>query len=272
MNKSSQLNSNMKTFGKILKEVKRTAKSAWKFVKGNAKAMIMLAGLGAGIYFMNETTPKANAGIINIKNWSTASVYKTEFNAKNIAGATEGYDGFDGSFLSGPGTPELQIYSQVEGNKLSTDAHPIITSGWDFDLAVKGSVTNINNSLWYKVIDANGLVGKTITMYDKAEPNTQYTLIVDSNYHNIPLPSLTFANGEYAHWRLGIRLLCDWNEDGIVNFKDFSILALDWGNAQGQYVGDISGPNEIPDGYVDYYDLSAFHDDYLKDVNDPNTW
>jgi len=32
------------------------------------------------------------------------------------------------------------------------------------------------------------------------------------------------------------------------------------------------GSNGIPDRNVDYWDLEAFAEDYLKDINDPNTW
>ncbi|MCX5632459.1 MAG: hypothetical protein NTW93_02095 [Phycisphaerae bacterium] len=273
MNKSSQFNSNMKTFGKILKEVKQTAKSVLKFVRDNSKPIILMACWGAGAYLMNENISKANAGVITIKNnTATPSIGTSTLTLKNIVGANELIDIYDSTSPPSPYANALEIYTNVEGNKLGVDARPVTTSGWDFDLAVKGSVNNIDNYLRYRVIDANDLFGKTLTMYDKAIPDVKYTLLMDGAYHNISLPNLTHGTGEYAHWRLGTRILCDLNEDGIVNFKDFSILALDWGNAQGQYVGDISGPNEIPDGYVDYYDLSTFHDDYLKDVNDPNTW
>jgi len=37
-------------------------------------------------------------------------------------------------------------------------------------------------------------------------------------------------------------------------------------------IADISGPNGTSDKSVDFYDLSAFTDDYLRDINDPNTW
>ncbi len=58
------------------------------------------------------------------------------------------------------------------------------------------------------------------------------------------------------------------SDSGHVDLGDFALLSLDWGKGPGQYLGDIAGPNGIPDGYVNHYDLSAYCDDYLKDVND----
>ena len=89
------------------------------------------------------------------------------------------------------------------------------------------------------------------------------------------LPALLLAtSGEYGIGQLdiGTRLLADLDDGGKVDFGDFAIFAEDWQKGPGQYVADICGPNGIPDGYVDNFDLSAFCDDYLKDVNDPNTW
>jgi len=37
-------------------------------------------------------------------------------------------------------------------------------------------------------------------------------------------------------------------------------------------IADISGPNGTSDKSVDFYDLSAFTDDYLRDINEPGTW
>ena len=52
------------------------------------------------------------------------------------------------------------------------------------------------------------------------------------------------------------------------DFKDYAILAQDWNKSQGQYVGDISGSNGIPDGYVNGYDLQRFSEGWLRDVNE----
>ena len=63
----------------------------------------------------------------------------------------------------------------------------------------------------------------------------------------------------------------DLNVDGRVNFTDFTVLANDWSQS-GNLIGDICGPNQIPDSIVDAYDLKYFSRVWLRDANDPNTW
>jgi len=92
----------------------------------------------------------------------------------------------------------------------------------------------------------------------------------------IPLPNLdgTYIS-EKTHTKFKLRFdrfLSDLDDDGKVDFVDLSYISNDWLKTSGQYVADISGPNGIPDGNVNYYDYSAFADDYLKDIADPNTW
>jgi hypothetical protein len=77
--------------------------------------------------------------------------------------------------------------------------------------------------------------------------------------------------GTYNQWNpycsgeltIGTRLLADLDDSNQVDFNDYAKLVKDWNKPQGQYLGDITGPNGIPDGYVNYYDLSAFCDDWL---------
>jgi len=71
---------------------------------------------------------------------------------------------------------------------------------------------------------------------------------------------------------IGTRLLSDLNEDGKVGLDDFAYFAADWNAIDVNSVADISGPNSIPDKNVDFYDLGDFVNDYLQDINDPNTW
>ena len=47
----------------------------------------------------------------------------------------------------------------------------------------------------------------------------------------------------------------DLNSDGRVGLDDFAYLANDWN------VGDAN-----------FYDLGAFTNDYLRDINEPGTW
>lgn len=98
---------------------------------------------------------------------------------------------------------------------------------------------------------------------------------IAQNSGGVPLIDvLAGTTGEYGSGVLtiGTRLLADLDDSNEVNFEDFAIFAEDWQKGPGQYVADICGPNGIPDGYVDNYDLAAFCEDWLKDINDPSTW
>lgn len=118
---------------------------------------------------------------------------KLLFFANNIDGALEGYDpANDASFLDPIQPNALEIYSNVEGHILSTDARPINTYGFDFILAIKGTVTDINNSLRYNVTDSANLVNPAIII-----GGTTYPLIMDGAMHSISLPNVTGTNTEY---------------------------------------------------------------------------
>ena len=81
------------------------------------------------------------------------------------------------------------------------------------------------------------------------------------------------TSGEYGSGilEIGTRLLTDLDDSNEVNFEDFAIFAEDWQKGPGQYIADITGPSGIPDGNVDNYDVAAFCEDWLKDINDPST-
>lgn len=63
--------------------------------------------------------------------------------------------------------------------------------------------------------------------------------------------------------KIGTRLLSDINADGMVDLKDYNYVAEDFGEKGIGLAGDISGPDGIPDGYVNCYDLAAFAKEYL---------
>lgn len=73
--------------------------------------------------------------------------------------------------------------------------------------------------------------------------------------------SVPYASGKLT---IGTEPLAELNNDDIVDFKDYAILTQNWMAPQGKYAGDISGPNGIPDGYVNMYDLEAFCDDWMQ--------
>ncbi len=74
-------------------------------------------------------------------------------------------------------------------------------------------------------------------------------------------------------WEFWGRVIpADLNKNGKVDFKDFCLLAGDWGSSGGGLAGDISGPSGAPDGSVNSYDLDMFADYWLKDTDHPEEW
>ena len=93
---------------------------------------------------------------------------------------------------------------------------------------------------------------------------------IAQNSGNFPLiDALAGTSGEYSsgNLQIGTRLLCDFNNNRRVDLSDFAEMAADWGKTNGQYTGDITGPNGIPDGNVDIYDLMRFSDDWMKTLD-----
>jgi len=62
--------------------------------------------------------------------------------------------------------------------------------------------------------------------------------------------------------------------DGKVDLEDYARLMQYWGwqrnpeNPEERCLADISGPQGVPDGKVDMWDLALFMRDYLKDIRD----
>lgn len=61
----------------------------------------------------------------------------------------------------------------------------------------------------------------------------------------------------------GITKSADFNNDGKVNFVDYAVFANNWDPEDINSIVDISGPNGISDGLIDWYDLDAFSRDFL---------
>lgn len=108
--------------------------------------------------------------------------------------------------------------------------------------------------------------------YNPNNPNQKFPVydirkVEQWNAGKIQLPVLngTFVSEEpYAHFTIYFdRNLADFNNDGKIDFKDYSELANDFGKQDGNYITDISGPLGEPDGNVDMYDTQEFSENWL---------
>jgi len=184
------------------------------------------------------------------------------------------------------GYPE--IYSDVNSVRLGLDARSLDSNTpFNLKLVYKGDVgvgSSLDNYFRFafgsETFDNKPIIFQQTTSTD---PNAFYPVYdvrraIAQNEGKVPLEKL--VAGSYSPdapygsgiLTIGTRLLSDLNENGKVGLDDFAYFAADWKATDVNSVADISGPNGIPDKNVDFYDLGAFSDDYLQDINDPNTW
>lgn len=199
--------------------------------------------------------------------------------------ATDGFDsGLDAETLSVPvGAADITslIDNPTQMDLVSDYRLEASILPYDIRLFFNGTPGNPTNNLEFKFPYAGVEFGdEEITFSSDRLP---YGPVVDvreaiaKNSGGVPLMD---APGTYTVMtpygvgtlEIGTRLLADLDDSNEVNFEDFAIFTEDYQKGSGQYVADISGPNGIPDGYIDNYDLAAFYEDWLKDINDPNTW
>jgi len=268
-----------KTLEKIINKTK-------DFVKKNAKIGVMLGSLAFGSVVYGSASP----GYSTLKNCLNSEYRHVNINRDdgNFFGAKDGIDDYDKWAIGQPsGFPNC--YSDINDNgtvyHLWSDYRAEDSNiPYDIKLSFNGTLTE-NKPNWLEFEFSCGedyeFADKPITFQSDRLP---YGDVVDVRraiaQNNGRVDLIDVPAGPYNQWvpygsgrlDIGSRILSDLNDNGIVNFEDFALLANDWMKTQGQYIGDICGPNGIPDGYVNGYDLSAFGDDWLKDVNDPNTW
>jgi len=214
---------------------------------------------------------------------NSSSIDEGGARVQHRTGALEGRDGYDSDYLAPP-TGSLSIYSDVNDGEFefAMDARPLDSiTPFDLKLLYNGTIGSPKSNHIRFEFGTESFDTKPIMFQSDLFP---YGLVVDirkaitQNGGEVPLidiPAGTYSNSSpygYGILTIGTRLLADLDDSNEVNFEDFAIFAEDWQKGPGQYVADICGPNGIPDGYVDNYDLAAFCEDWLKDINDPSTW
>lgn len=238
--------------------------------------------LASGVILVSGLIGNANAtDTLIINNNLNSSI--AELRVQHKVGASEGYvGGSEDATYANPSLGLPGIYSDIVTKKLVRDARPIDSNTpFDLKLVYHGSLASSTANNLVFAFGTESFGNKPILFQSDRMP---YGLVVDvrraiaQNGGIVQLKDLPAGNYSpdtpygTGILTIGTRLLADLDDSGRVDNRDFSILAKDWQKPQGQYIGDIVGPNGIPEGYVDEYDLGAFSDSWLADVNDPNTW
>jgi hypothetical protein len=199
--------------------------------------------------------------------------------------SSDGHDGYDTSIVYPPGGTYSGVHTEIPNYKFRTDTRPTLsTLDFNIKLIYRGNPNSpLSNHLQFSFPSyPDYLFGDKPILFESDRlpfgPVVDVRRAIAQNGGIVQLKDLPAGNYSpgtpYGSGILtiGTRLLADLNDANRVDNKDFSILGGDWQKPQGIHTGDIVGPNGIPDGYVDGRDLGAFCDDWLADVNDPNTW
>jgi hypothetical protein len=238
-----------------------------------------------------------NIGKLEIQNWVNdykfSKGYHTTFHQP---GGTDGFDGLDVGYSGPPfwiNPVTTKIISRVLDYELGVDTRGLDSfAPVDLELSLHSehdipiSVSNLENFLRC-IIDPNKkgwtFLPKPITLWRRflAEPDKLQFLAdireacaKQGGTGIVPLPNL---DGEYQsqipYDFLQLRFDVypgDFNLDGKVDMKDLPYIGNDWGK-QGNpldFIGDITGPQGLPDGNVDGFDLERKIRDWLKNIRD----
>jgi hypothetical protein len=273
------------------------------------KIGIIILGISFTGYAVDKSVSNAfgetNEGCLQFKNYvesggNNNNHIQTNHWSESLApGVSEGEDQFDaiGPFYM----PDCSgLYSEC--NDIGTlwkfwkDARPE-NSNTSFNIKfVYNGRTGSSQKNWliFGFRDLNYTFGNRPIIFQQTnstDPNAFYPVYdvrraIAQNEGKVPLEDLavgTYGPGTMTSdvtpygdgiLTIGTRLLADIKneEDGLVNLVDYAVLANEWGKSDVNSIADISGPNGIPDKNVDFYDLGAFVDDYLKDIDKPSTW
>jgi len=82
---------------------------------------------------------------------------------------------------------------------------------------------------------------------------------IGGGFTHFPYPTIVYINEAYITGPPGYWLSGDLNNDGIVNLKDFNMLAADWSLPAGQHPGDLDGNLT-----VNVVDLKLFADAWMQ--------
>ncbi|MBA7607499.1 hypothetical protein ES703_14658 [subsurface metagenome] len=164
------------------------------------------------------------------------------------------------------------VYSEVEGQKCLYDCRPCDSvTPFQLQLFFCGIIDETENCLHVDfyvdesrdMFDDKQVILESYRLLYGFAVDVRRVIEIGSPYgvgviqlENVPAGShdITSPYGS-ATLHIGTRSLGDLNRDGICNFADFSYMADDWLAPQGKHLGDISGENGMPDGFVDLYDV-----------------
>lgn len=199
----------------------------------------------------------------------------------NWPGVSEGWDGYDIS-ANECEPNRSSTHSLIGGGRAWTNAKPIDCNNFRIEVIYNGTITegnepNIvlefslpypsyifgNRSMILTQEDANGVNIETGYRGDARAEIDYGGGLASIDFGKLPAGTYT-PDTPFLHLRLDFdKPLGDLNNDNEVNLKDYAVFANRW-REEGRCIADISGPNNVPDMVVDYYDLAIIAKDWLE--------
>jgi len=181
----------------------------------------------------------ASIGRLDIEiNINSIDYVNNTFKTGNYPGSLEGLDDNDRIYgpLFNPFPIVSKVVSIVDPNELQSDWRP-------------------ENSLSYRNLELSLHSESGAPIYVNSS-NNYLEFVIDPTSRG-----WDFGNKPIT---LQQQDLSDLNKDGYIDFCDFAILANDHGKTGNALAGDISGPDSVSDGKVDFYDLAYFSKGWLN--------
>ena len=218
---------------------------------------------------------RVEGGIIEVSTSDRSGVYGG-YSAffGNLEGGEEGFDNYEEGreFNS---IVDLEIYSNEPGFKADTNAKPINTFGWLFNLGAGNDIVGADNYLKFQVNDSNNLPG--LVAYDLANPSVRYSIATDGSRTEVNIANpLDVSAGEYAQWRMDI----------VQPFHQLSIdfqknIGGEWVSGSEPFVvsyGDVGGTSarddiiDVPVEWVNGFNDTSSGEFGLYSIESPFTY
>lgn len=173
-----------------------------------------------------------------------------------VTGTYEGVNYENALFIGAEIENDLPGENEYEWGWYFGESGGVVLTGLDPNTTVLDLKVDVNDSgqsvSFYYRIDSNEVIDWQLAVTHNLPPDTGTIY----GFYDV-FPTVDMSTGFEVN-------ACDLNNDGLVNFSDFSVLALAWLSERGR---DRWNPacdvSEIADGIIDHLDLAIFVDNWL---------